>query len=83
MCFPDRFDHVIRLFLRAQNLPIQFFYLKWQTETMHDVSNDSIPSQSKDLFMPTVKIHLYNTRSCVFNNFFFIKRSKLEIERSM
>ena len=42
---------------------------------MHDV----IPSQLKDIFIPTAKIHPYNTRSSLSNNF-FIKKSKHEIE---
>ena len=47
---------------------------------MHDVNNDLIPSQLKDLFIPTTKVHLYNTQSSVSSNF-YIKKSKLEIER--
>ena len=61
MCFADRCDHAIPLFLRAQTLAIHFLYYKLLAETMHDVSNDVIPSQLKDLFIPTVKIHSYNT----------------------
>ena len=48
-------------------------------ETMHYVNN-VIPSQLKDLFIPAAKIHSYNTRSSVSNNF-YIKKAKLEIER--
>ena len=82
MCFADRCDHAILLFLRAQTLPtgIHFLYYKLLAETMHDVSSDVIPSQLKDLFIPTVKIHSHDTRSSVSNNF-YIKKSKLEIER--
>ena len=68
------------LFLRAKILPIHFLYYKLLAKTMHDVNNDVIPSQLKDLFIPTAKIHSYNTRSSVSNNF-YIKKSKLEIER--
>ena len=57
-----------------------FFYYKLLAETMHDVSNGVIPSQLKDLFFPTIKIHTYNTRSSVSNNS-YIKKSKVEIER--
>ena len=46
---------------------------------MHDVNN-VIPSQLKDLFIPAAKIHSYNMRSSVSNNF-YIKKTKLEIER--
>ena len=44
MCFADRCDHAIPLFLRAHTLPIHFLYYKLLAETMHDVSNDIIPS---------------------------------------
>ena len=37
---------------------------------------DVIPSQLKDLFILTVKIHSHNTRSSVSNNF-YITESKL------
>ena len=57
-----------------------FTYYKLLAETMHDASNYIIPSRLKDLFIPTVKIHSYNTRSSVSNNF-YIKNSKLEIEQ--
>ena len=43
---------------------------------MHDVSNDVIPSQLKDLFIPTTTIHFYNAPSSVSNNF-YMKKSKL------
>ena len=48
---------------------------------MHDVSNDVIPSQLKDLFILTVKIHSYNTRSSAVSDNFYIKKSNLEIKR--
>ena len=39
----------------------------------------SLHHSAKGLFIPTVKIHTYNSRSSVSNNF-YIKKSKLEIE---
>ena len=80
MCFADRHDHSIPLFLCAKILPIHFLYYELLAETMHDVINDVIPSQIKDLFIPTAKIHSYNMRSSTSNNL-YIKKSKLEIER--
>ena len=65
MCFADRCDHAIPLFLRAKILPIHFLYYKLLAETMYDVNNDVIPSQLKDLFIPIAKIHSYTTRSSV------------------
>ena len=77
MCSADTCDHAIPLFLHA---PIHFLYYKLLAETMHDLSSDIIPSQLKDLFIPTVRIHSYNTRSSV-SNYLILKKSKLEIEQ--
>ena len=38
---------------------------KLLAETMHDVSNDLVLSNMKDLYVPTAKIHSYNTRASV------------------
>ena len=54
--------------------------MDYYVSTPPAVNNDVIPSQLKDLFIPTLKIHSCNTRSSVSNNF-YIKKSKLEIER--
>ena len=78
ICFADGYDHAIPIFLRAKILPIHFLYYKLLPETMHDVNNDVIPSQLKDLFIPTAKIHSYNTRSSVSNNFFIKKSNEIE-----
>ena len=53
---------------------------KLLAETMHDVSNDFVPSTQKDMFIPTAKIHSYNTRASVSNNF-YIQKSNIEIKR--
>ena len=55
-------------------------YTKLLAETMHDVSNDLVPSNLKEVFLPTAKVHSYNTRSSASKNF-FIKKSSLEIKR--
>ena len=67
ICFADRCDHAIPVFL--------FILLGYKllVETLHDVNNDIIPSQLKALFIPTAKIHSYNTRSSVSNNFYIKK----------
>ena len=48
---------------------------------MHDISNDLVPSNLKEVFLPTAKVHSYNTRSSASKNF-FIKKSRLEIKRN-
>ena len=63
--FSDRHDHAIPLFLNAHILPVNFMQYKLLAETMHDVSNDFVPSTQKDMFIPTAKIHSYNTRASV------------------
>ena len=59
---------------------IHFLYYKLLAETMHDVSNDVIPSKLKDLFIPTVKVHSYSTRSSVSNNFYINELKDLNLE---
>ena len=66
--FSDRRDHAIPLFLNAHILPINFMHYKLLAETMHDVSNDLVPSNLKDLFVATAKMHSYNTRASVSRN---------------
>ena len=49
---------------------------------MHDVNNDVIPSQLKDLFIPTAKIHSYNTQSSLSNNFYITKNQNLKLNEN-
>ena len=79
MCFADKRDHAIPLFLRARTLPIDFLYYKLLAETMHDVSNGVIPSQLKDLFIPTIKfIHII--RDLQFPTTFILKNQNSSIK---
>ena len=48
---------------------------------MRDVNDDLVPSNLKDLFVPTVKIHLYNRRAWVSAKNFYIQKSNTEIKR--
>ena len=78
--FSDRRDHAIPLFVNAHILSINFMHYKLLAETMYDVSNDLVPSNLKDLFVPTAKIHSHNTRTSVSKNF-YIQKSNTEIQR--
>ena len=78
--FADRRDHAIPFFLNAKILPLNCPYYKLLAEMMHDINNDCVPTNLKDLFLPTKKVHFYNTRSSVSDNF-HIQRSRLEIKR--
>ena len=53
---------------------------KLLAETRHDVSDDLVPSNLKDLFVPTVKTHSCNTQASVSRNF-YIQKSNTEIKR--
>ena len=55
-------------------------HYKLLAEAMHGVSDDLGPSNLKDLFVPTVKIHSYNTRALVSENF-YVQKSNTEIKR--
>ena len=78
--FSDRRDHAIPLFLNAHILPINFMHYKLLAEAMHDIKNDLVLSNLKDLSVPTVKIHSYNTQALVSKNF-YIQKSNTEIKR--
>ena len=78
--FSDSRDHADPLFLNAHILPKNFMHYKLLAETMHDVSNDLVPSNLKNLFIPTAKIHSYNTRASVFKNF-YIQKSNTEFRK--
>ena len=62
-------------FLKAKTLPIHCLHYKLLAETVHDISNDLVPSNLKEVFLPTAKVHSYNTRSSASKNF-FIKKSR-------
>ena len=79
--FANRRDHAITLFLKAKILPIHCLHYKLLAETMHDIRNDLVPSNLKEVFLPTAKVRSYNTRSSASKNF-FIKKSRLEIKRN-
>ena len=55
-------------------------HYKLLAETMHDVSNDLVPSNRKDLFVYTANIHSYNTPASVSKSF-YIQKTNPEIRR--
>ena len=75
--FANSRDHAIPLFLNTMILPLNFLYYKLLSETMHDVSNNLLPPNIQDLFLPTAHVHFYNTRS----RNFYIQKSNLEIQK--
>ena len=74
--FADRRDHTIPFFLNAKILPLNCLYYKLLAEMMHDVSNECLPPNLKDLFIRTKKVHSYNKRSSGSDSF-YIQRSRL------
>ena len=78
--FSDRCEHAIPLFLSAKILPVQFMYFYQTACMMHDVSNNVVPLNIKNLFQLTSSVHRYNTRSSTSQNY-YLKRCNLEIQR--
>ena len=76
MHFADRRDHAIPFFLNVKILPLNWLYYKLLAEMMHDVSNDCVPPNLRGLYLPAKKVHSYNTRSSVSDNFFYIQLIK-------
>ena len=67
-------------FLNAHISPINYIHYKLLSEAMHGVSNDLVPSNLKDLFVPIAKIHSYNARASVYKNS-DIQKSNTEVKR--
>ena len=48
---------------------------------MSDVSNNLVPTNIQELFLPLSRVHLYGTRSSTSQSF-YIKKSNLEIQKN-
>ena len=48
---------------------------------MFDVSNNVVPTNIQELFLPLSRVHSYNTRSCKSQNF-YVMTSNLEIQKN-
>ena len=80
--FGKRCEHAVPLFIHADILPLNFLYFKSVCCLMHDVRNRKVPNNILNLFSDTASIHSYNTRSLSANKF-YIKKSRLEIQKSL
>ena len=80
ICFVDRKEHAIPLFVNAKILPFTFLYYEAVCKLMFDVHNDSAPSYITKLFTRTSNIHTYNTHSST-SQFFSVKYSRLKREK--
>ena len=69
-------DHAIPLFISTKILPINFLFyqLLKLAETMSDISNNLVPTNIQELFLPRSCVHSYSTRSSTSQNF-YIKKS--------
>ena len=76
-------DHAIPLFINTKILPINFLFyqLLKLAETMSDISNNLVPTNIQELFLPRSCVHSYSTRSSTSRNF-YIKKSNLEIQKN-
>ena len=78
--FLDKREHAIPFFVATNILPVDILFYENVRTLMHDVKNRAAPVNILNLFQNTSDIHSYNTRSSKSNNF-YIKQSKLEIQR--
>ena len=78
--FVDKKEHAIPLFVTAKILPITFLYYEAVYKLMFDIHKDSAPSNFMKLFMRTLNIHTYNTRSSM-SQFFSVKYSRLKMQK--
>ena len=78
--FLDKREHAIPFFVATNILPVNILFYENVLTLMHDVKNRAAPVNILNLFQNTSDIHSYNTRSSKSNNF-YIKQSKLEIQR--
>ena len=76
----DTHDHAITLFLNARILPLNSTHYKILPENMHDDVRNDLVWSNLDLFIPTAKIHSYNTRVSGFESF-YNQKSTIEIKR--
>ena len=75
-------EHTVPLFINANLLPLHFLYNEILSRLMHDVRNASAPPKICNLFTKTSTIHSHNSRSFASNNF-YIKRSRLEVQKML
>jgi hypothetical protein len=78
--FLDKREHAIPFFVATNILPVNILFYENVLTLMHDVKYRAAPVNIVNLFQNTSDIHSYNTRSSKSNNF-YIKQSKLEIQR--
>ena len=60
---------------------IKKVYHQLLAETMSDVSNNLVPTNIQELFLPLSHVHSYGTRSSTSQSF-YIKKSNLEIQKN-
>ena len=58
---------------------MNFLYYQLLAETMSDVSNNLVPTNIQELFLPLSRVHSHGTRSSTSQSF-YIKFKKLFLE---
>ena len=77
--FSERNQHAIPLFIDAGVLPLKFLHYDLLANLMFEKRHRNAPGNIQDLFQDISKIHSYNTRSSVSNNF-YTQSSRLSIQ---
>ena len=56
-------EHAVLFFAQAKCLPLSFSFFKHVSYLMHDIHEESVPTDILSQFIKTSAIHSYNTRS--------------------
>ena len=63
--FAKPLDHAILLFINTKILPINFLHHQLLAETMSDVSNNLVPTNIQELFLPLVLlVYIHTALGC-------------------
>ena len=70
--------NAVSLFVAANVLPLNMLYFETVCSLMHDVSTNSAPKNTCDLFTCSSDVHSYNTRFSDVGNL-YVNKSRLSI----
>ena len=78
--FPNR-DHILPLFISSNILSVNLLYFETVLIFMHDVAQDSVPLNLKNLFRSSNQVHSYNTRFSSAGNY-YVNPSRTNVMRN-
>ena len=81
MCFGEYKSPAIRYFLSSRFLPLDLLYFKSVAVLVHGISNNLSPPNIAHLFISKIRIHSHNTRLSSVRGDYFVKLSRLDLEK--